>query len=139
MAQAYATRSDVAGPAGTPGGVARELNGLPDTLFSHWLGLTQTMVSPTRFRDRTSYYHALLAAHAISIVVGEYRYGGSEAGPLMAEADGPASRSFATATPTFGDAELSSTQYGRLAMALRKITRGRGSGVVARSGIPRGV
>lgn len=140
MAQRLATRVDVAGEAGTPGGVARELNGVPDSVFETWLEYAADHIGVKRWKERASRGHALLTAHAITIVTGpngddpEF-----EAGPLMGEANGPASRSFGAVLPTFSDGELASTNYGRLYLALRRTVRGRGSALVARTGIRRPV
>lgn len=135
MARRYATRVDVAGEAGTPGGVARELNGVPDTAFATWLDYAAQHIGVGRWRTSASQGHALLTAHCITIVTGEDGSPAPEAGPLMSEANGPASRSFAT--PTLSDDELGTTTYGRLYLGLRNRIRGRGVGVIARSGIRR--
>lgn len=138
MAQRLATREDVSGDAGTPGGVAPELNGVPDSTFDTWLRIAGRFVGVARWKEAASDGHALLTAHAITIMTGpngddpEF-----EAGPLMAEANGPASRSFGGAAPEFSDAELATTQYGRLYLSLRRTVRGRGTAFVARTGIRR--
>lgn len=115
-----------------PGGVAPELNGVPGATIDLWLDVTREFIGLTRWRRRASFGHALLAAHFMSAVHGEDGEGGLEAGPLMAEANGPASRSFGS-IGQLTDAELESTSYGRAFVALRRIVRGQGSAVVARS------
>lgn len=132
MAQRYATRDDVAGPAGDPGGVAPLLNPLDDEHFDTWLPIAAEHIGLQRWGNRASYGHALLTAHYLQALVGPAGTGGKEAGPLMAEANGPASRSFGNSGA--GDAEdFSTTPYGRAFIALRKVVSGRGFAVVANS------
>ena len=123
------------GAAGEPGGFAPELNGLPASTITLHLNLAAHMIGLVRWREQASDGHALLAAHSLTMLPGADGEGGLEAGPFMSEANGPASRSFATASATggsFDDASLASTPYGRMFLVLRKRVRGRGSMVPAR-------
>lgn len=129
MAARYATRSDVCGAHGAPGGVAPEFNGVPDATLDIWIGVAKDMIGLHRFGKRASDAHALLVAHLLSVTVGDSEGAGSlEAGPITSEANGPASRSFAT--PGLDDSQLALSGYGRTFMTVRNIVRGRTTGVV---------
>jgi Protein of unknown function (DUF4054) len=115
-----------------PGGVAPELNRLPNHTIELWLAVSSLQIGLSRWGSAASHAHALLTAHYLTQCPGHDGLGGDEVGPLTSEANGPASRSFASAPPS--DAELGATSYGRAYLTLRRAVRGRGSGVVGNSG-----
>lgn len=132
MAQRLATRDDVCGPVGTPGGVAPALNGLTDDQIAPWLDIAAELIGLKRWGTRASHGHALATAHFLEANLGDDGLGpGAEAGPLSAEAVGPASRSFSSGG-SFSDPDFSTTSYGRAFVLLRRVVRGRGSAVAVR-------
>lgn len=99
---------------------------------------TACLVSVARFKECTSQVHARAAAHCIVTSPGWAAVAGieGETGPIVSEADGPASRSFAAPTSWTGDAAgWDTSTHGRKYLALRKRFRGRGSAIVANSAI----
>jgi hypothetical protein len=136
MPQRLATRAEIVGETGTPGGVAPALNAVSDADLETWSEVAALVVAPQRWRQLTSRGHALLTAHFLASMPGlGLGPGGSEdaadefVGPTTAMADGPASRSFgavvsagASADPT--DASLATTPYGRAFLVLRRAVRG---------------
>jgi hypothetical protein len=108
--------------------VACEFSETPEPVVQMWMEIAADMIGVSRWGDRASRGHALLSAHLLAVNVGPDGLGGIEAGPLTAEADGPASRSFAA--PPITDASIETTNYGRTYMALRRTVTGRGTGIV---------
>lgn len=136
MAQRAATRDEVCGPLGTPGGVAPALNAATDPQVDLALETAALTVWPSRWRKLTSKAHAYLAAHILATTPGlGLGEGGEElpieAGPLVSAADGPASASWGTTGSTeagpAGDAWLATTPYGNHFLHLRRAQRGYGS------------
>lgn len=138
-----ATRDDVCGPLGTPGGVAPALNSATDEQVDRALETAALSVWPPRWRSLTRDAHAYLAAHILASTPGVDLGGGEEGdtiGPLTSEADGPASRSYgqiggADSVPG-SDADLMRTFYGRQFLRLRRHQRGFGSVVVTGGRFP---
>lgn len=96
-----------------------------------WLPITQHMISLCAWGERASDGHRLLTAHYVLATAGPTGSGvASPDGIVSAEANGPASRSFAVAAPPAEDADLASTSFGRAYIALRKTVAGRGRAVV---------
>lgn len=124
MAARYATRADLIE-------LCPELASLAPTLVDPYLLVGQGLIGLSRWGERASQGHAFLTAHLLvtttSAAAAAAGVGG--AGQLTAEANGPASRSFAAAEPT--DSELGSTGYGRAYMLLRRAVLGRGTAIVA--------
>lgn len=135
MPKRYATAEDLigpdSGPTDPPAGIAREFRDLDADIIDRWLVFARQWIGLQRWGARTSDAHALLTAHFLTIAVGPSDDGGAEIGPLSGDSLGPASRSFATAIDMTDEA-LSTSTYGRLFLAMRKVIRGRGSGVIAR-------
>jgi len=133
MAQRLATRAEICGELGTPGGVAPELNAATDDQVALWADVAAQVCAPQRYRGSCSQAHALLTAHLLRLAPGlglgpgggDF---GEEAGPLTAEADGPASRSFGAVVSgeaaAWDDAVLATTAYGRMFLMLRRSVRG---------------
>jgi hypothetical protein len=113
VAYRYATVADVT-DAST--GVAPEIT-LSSAQVQVWLDIAQELISLSIFKAKTSQAHALLAAHLIS--QSPAGGGSGAAGPIVAEANGPASRSFAS-TVTASDGTLSASAYGQAFLMLRK-------------------
>lgn len=146
MAQRLATRDEIVGAVGIPGGVAPELNDATDAQVTTWSRIAALTVHPSRWRDLASDAHALLTAHYLATAPGLGLAGdgldlGEFAGVVTAEADGPASRSFG---PVVGgealageDALLATTAYGRAFLRLQKAQRGFGAFVVGSPGARR--
>lgn len=141
MAQRLATRAEICGPLGTPGGVAPALNSATDAQVTTWSTVAAHVCYPARWRSLCSEGHALLTAHFLHLAPGlGLGPGGDDfgdvLGPLASEADGPASRSFgavvAQATSTdITEAMLGRTPYGQAFLQLREAVRGFGSVSVA--------
>lgn len=143
MPQRLATRAEIVGETGAPGGVAPALNAVSDADLETWSEIAALVVAAPRYRLITLRAHALLTAHFLASMPGlGLGPGGSDdaadefAGPTTAMADGPASRSFgpvvsagASADPT--DASLATTPYGRAFLVLRRAVRGFTSACVA--------
>ncbi len=136
MSSAEATRADVCGPsAGVPGGVDPELADATDAQVLAALAEARLTVSPARWRDLTTHAHALLTAHILRHTPGLGLADGFDppvhAGPITAEADGPASRSFGATGGSDpgpkGDAWLESTPPGQRFLHLRRAQRGFGA------------
>lgn len=139
MAARLATRAEICGELGIPGGVAPELNDATDDQVEVWSEVAALTCYPSRWRSLTSSAHALLTAHYLATApgLGLAEDGGDlaeVAGPLTAEADGPASRSFGAAAGSEAlpatDALLATTAYGRAFLQLRRAQRGFGAFVV---------
>lgn len=97
------------------------------------LDLATSIVGASRFDGDTDLARTLLAAHVLTstqsaLLAGPQAGGGA----VSAMALGPASVSFAAAAGST-DAELASTTWGRLYIALRRKIRGRGSSILART------
>lgn len=139
MAQRLATRAEIVGEAGTPGGVAPDFNGVTDDQLAVWTIIAAHNVEPNRWRNLASEGHALLTAHYLATAPGlGLSDGGLDEGeamgPLSAEADGPASRSFGQFSGeslAAEDALLATTPYGRAFLQLRRVVRGFGTVSVA--------
>lgn len=139
MAQRLATRAEIVGEVGIPGGVAPGFNTVTDAQLAVWADIAALVVSLPRWRLLASAGHALLTAHCLATApgLGLGPGGGDlaeEAGPLTAEADGPGSRSFgahAAEALSADDALLATTSWGRKFLGLRKAVRGFGSFGVA--------
>jgi len=139
MAQRAATRDDVCGPLGTPGGVAPGLNDATDEQVERAVAEAALLVWPPRWRKLTSDAHAYLAAHILATTPGlgleDGEDPGDTMGPLVSEADGPASRSFgalgSTEAVPGSDADYLRTPYGRGYLRLRRAQRGFGSVLVS--------
>lgn len=100
---------------------------------------TACLVSVARFKTCTSIAHSRAAAHYIvtspawAAVAG---VAGAETGPLVSEADGPASRAFAAPATWGADAAgWDTSEHGRKFLTLRRRFRGRGSAIVANRAI----
>lgn len=139
MAARLATRAEICGELGTPGGVAPELNAATDAQITVWSNVAANLCNPARWRTLCSDAHALLTAHYLATAPGlGLGEGGIDlgevAGPLTAEADGPGSRSFGAVASgeamTGEDALLATTAYGRAFLQLRRAQRGFGAFVV---------
>jgi hypothetical protein len=119
MAARLATRAEIVGVLGTPGGVAPELNAATDAQVTVWSNVAAHLCNPARWRSLTSDAHALLEEFL---------------GVTTAIADGPASRSFGPVVSgeavTGEDAMLATTAYGRAFLQLRRAQRGFGAFVV---------
>jgi hypothetical protein len=139
MAQRLATRAEICGVLGTPGGVAPELNAATDDQVTTWADVAALVCYPARWRDLASRAHALLTAHYLATAPG-LGLGADGAdiaevlGVVTAEADGPASRSFGPVVSgeamSGADALLATTAYGRAFLQLRTAQRGMGAFVV---------
>lgn len=108
-----------------------------------YLGLAEEIVGLDFWGSRASYAHALYAAHLLWVSpdgTGESG-GGAAAGPLAAEANGPASRSYATTSPGSGtsDDDLALSPYGLMLIRLRKTVKARSSVVSMRRGFKGGI
>lgn len=140
MAERAATRADVCGPLGTPGGVAPLLNAATDEQVAEALDTAALLVYPPRWRKLAHKAHAYLAAHILATTPGlELDGEGGDLvdviGPLASESDGPAARSFAAlgsseAVPG-SDADYLRTPYGQGYLRLRRAQRGFGSVLVS--------
>ena len=139
MAARLATRAEICGELGTPGGVAPELNAATDAQVTVWSNVAALTCNPSRWRLLTSDAHALLTAHYLATAPGLGLGAGGDdmvevLGVVSAEADGPASRSFgpvASGEALGGeDALLATTAYGRAFLRLQKAQRGFGAFVV---------
>ena len=139
MAKRAATRDDVCGPLGTPGGVAPELNAVTDAQLVTPLRVAGLLVSIRRWRELASDAHAYLTAHILATTPGlGLDPGGGDlaeqAGPLTSEADGPSSRAFGQWSGdslAANDALLSTTPYGRMFLQLRAAQRGFGAALTS--------
>ena len=130
MASRYATTQEVL-----------DLPGIVDpdatVTINLWLPITQLMIALCTWGRYSSDAHRFLTAHFLLSTAGPAGDGvitpGAMAAVVSAEANGPASRSFAvsTATPLPSDGDLAATQYGRAYLQLRRIIAGRGSVVVS--------
>jgi hypothetical protein len=88
-----------------------------------WLRIASRFVPVSGYGIDTTDAHAALTAHLLSVSPAGEALG--IVGRLASEADGPSSRSFALAA--MSDELLSSTTYGQIYMALRRLARvGRG-------------
>ena len=124
MAARYATAQEVLDLPGISDPEATEAVEL-------WLPITQHMISLCAWGERASDGHRLLTAHFVLTTAGTAGDGNVQPdGIVSAQANGPASRSFAVAAPPPDDAELSTTSYGRAFLALRRVVAGRGRAVV---------
>lgn len=124
MPKRYAFEKEITGP----NGVAPEFGSIASGRVQTWMRIAQSMIGLERFGECASDAHALLTAHFLETQVGVDGLGGSEVGPLVSEAHGPASRSFAA--PGVTDSELSTSSYGKAFTILRRKIRGRGRAVV---------
>lgn len=95
-----------------------------------YLEIAGTMINLGVWGSKASHGHRLLAAHFYAVSLP-----GGETGPLASVAVGPASKSFAVSAST--DAELGSTTWGRMYLALRR-SLPRTPIVVLTSGFARG-
>jgi len=141
MAQRLATRAEICGPLGTPGGVAGVLNAATDADVTTWSTVAALVCEPRRWRGLCSEGHALLTAHFLAVTpgLGLVAGGGAwieELGPVASEADGPASRSFGAVvgvaqSADITDAMLGRSPWGLAFLQLRLAVRGFGSVCVA--------
>jgi hypothetical protein len=125
VAARYATRADF-------DELAPDLAMLSTELVAAYLLVTRELIGLSRWGERASFGHAFLTAHLLASTVAAA--GAGAGGQLTAEANGPASRSFAVAEPS--DPELSSTAYGRSYLLLRRVVLGRGTAIVANRCVP---
>lgn len=135
MPQRHATRDDVCGPVGQPGGVAPALNAVTDEQLASPLEVAALLVSLKRFGNLSMHAHANRTAHILATTPGlglgpDGNDLALDAGPLVGESDGPSSRSLgqhsAESMPAV-DAPLSTTSYGLQFLELRRAVRGYGS------------
>jgi hypothetical protein len=143
MAARLATRAEIVGVLGTPGGVAPELNAATDAQVTVWSNVAAHLCNPARWRSLTSDAHALLTAHYLATAPGlGLGAGGGDLeeflGVTTAIADGPASRSFGPVVSgealSGTDALLATTAYGRAFLQLRRAQQGFGAFVVGSPG-----
>lgn len=127
MAQRYATDAEVLA-------LAPELAGIAEPMRLAWLDITRCWLSPSVIGHCCSQAHAMLTAHALTTLPsgGPGGGGGAPTGPLSGEANGPASRSYATPPvgTTPGDAELATSAYGLMYISLSRTWKTRTSAVL---------
>jgi hypothetical protein len=106
----------------------------PDALLTVWSVFAARFVGLQAWSDDASDGHAMLVAHYITRSAAGAL---GPSGPLTAEANGPASRSFAAPPPgPPTEAELRTTFYGQAFLALRGVVLARcGTMIVANSTI----
>lgn len=125
MARALAVSADV---IGATTGIAPELAAIDPNLVTTMLRVAAHFVPLNAYGNTASDAHAALTAHLLALSPAGVAILGT-VGQIASESDGPSSRSFATAA--MSDELLSSTSYGQIYMALRRLARvGRGLVVV---------
>lgn len=128
MAKRWATRADLIDPND---GIAQEFCDLPAGVVQVYLDLAQEQLDLTRWGTQTSQAHAFLAAHLLTAndALGD---GSGERGPVVSEAHGPASVSYATISASVSGTDAAAfegTSYGRTYLMIRRSVRGVGGAV----------
>ncbi|MCA9680724.1 MAG: DUF4054 domain-containing protein [Myxococcales bacterium] len=126
----------VASPAAGLEVTTTTADGVPIAVVDHYLALACRLVSAeSRWLDLLTDGQALRALHLMSRagVLERYEAGGDEgeAGPIVAEALGPASTSWAAMAQSAGDPSLTHTRWGRAFLELLASVWGQGSAVGA--------
>lgn len=136
MAKRYATDDEILA-------LAPELAGVAEALRDAWREYAECLVGLSFWGAKASRAHALYTAHYITVAPdgGPDGAGGVFAGPITAEANGPASRSYAAPAvgTTPGDAELAGSVYGLALIKLRRTVRPRSGIAVMRRGFSAGL
>jgi len=93
--------------------LAPDLASVDPCILEAWLEIAGTMISISVWGSKASHGHRLLAAHLYQV-----SQPGGETGPLASVTVGPVAKSFAVTASA--DAELGSTQWGRMYLTLRR-------------------
>lgn len=121
--------------------LAPEFADLDQPFVDEWIIFTQQMVSLTFWGECAEAAHFLVTGHFLETLPEGGLDGagtGAETGPLTAEANGPASRSFASLAKG-GESGWASSSYGRKYELLQTKVRPLGSIMSVRSGFNKGM